>query len=143
MSSQRLNPCHCNFLHSATLFYGHMGGCRSVTSVLLCFVDTNLRQHVQICKDITFILLIFIYLFTFWPHCMACGFSFPGQGSNLGPSAVKTQSLNHWTTREIPTFFFFSLYDFPYNCSCKPLFHLEWWKFNLGQIVWPLLPFSP
>ena len=70
-------------------------------------MDTNLRQHVQICKDITFILLIFIYLFTFWPHCMACGFSFPGQGSNLGPSAVKTQSLNHWTAREIPTFFFF------------------------------------
>lgn len=85
-----------------------MGRCRSVTSVLLCFVDTNLRQHVQICKDITFILLIFflfIYLLfghTTWP----VGSHFPDRDRTWAPLPWKC-SLNHQAAREVPTFFFF------------------------------------
>ena len=31
----------------------------------------------------------------------ACGIQFPDQGSNLGPLALRTVSLSHWTTREV------------------------------------------
>ena len=35
-----------------------------------------------------------------------CGIYFPHQGWNLGPPALGTQSLNHWTTREVPRAWF-------------------------------------
>ena len=35
----------------------------------------------------------------FYPHCGT--WNFPDQGSNLHPSAVEAQGLNHWTTREV------------------------------------------
>ena len=41
-------------------------------------------------------------LFTFWPHHVACGILVPQPGTELGPSAVRVQSSNHWTNREFP-----------------------------------------
>ena len=42
---------------------------------------------------------------------------FPNQGSNLGPPAVKVQSLSHWTNREV-IFVLFLLFCFYYSYSC-------------------------
>ena len=42
----------------------------------------------------------------FSPHCVACGTSLTwGPGIELMPLAVETQSLNHWTTREVLNWF--------------------------------------
>ena len=35
---------------------------------------------------------------------MACRILVPCQGTELAPPAVEVQSLNHWTTREVPIF---------------------------------------
>ena len=39
--------------------------------------------------------------FGFWPHCRGSGTIVPQPGIELAPPAVKTWSLNHWTSREI------------------------------------------
>ena len=44
----------------------------------------------------------FIFYFCFWPHCVARGILLPRPGIEPGPSAVKAQSPNHWTAREVP-----------------------------------------
>ena len=38
----------------------------------------------------------------FWPHCVAYGILVPQPGIKLGPSAVKAQRLNHWTSGKFP-----------------------------------------
>ena len=38
----------------------------------------------------------------FWSCPMACGNLVPRAGDEPGPSAVKAQSPDHWTTREFP-----------------------------------------
>ena len=44
-------------------------------------------------------LVVFFFL---WPCCEACGILVPPLGIKPTPSAVEAQSLNHWTTREVP-----------------------------------------
>ena len=41
----------------------------------------------------------------FWPRHAAFGILVPWQGIEHMPPAVKVQSLNHWTAREIPDSF--------------------------------------
>ena len=38
----------------------------------------------------------------FFPHHHACGILVPQPGIEPVPLAVEAQSLNHWTTREVP-----------------------------------------
>ena len=38
---------------------------------------------------------------------MACGILVPQPGMEPAPPAVEVQSLNHWTTREVPDFIVF------------------------------------
>ena len=46
----------------------------------------------------------FIYLFLFFWSChAACGILVPWPGIKPVPHAVEEQSLNHWTTREVPS----------------------------------------
>ena len=46
----------------------------------------------------------------FFNQChLACGILVPRPGIEPGPSAVKTWSPNHWTTREFPLFLSFTL----------------------------------
>ena len=42
------------------------------------------------------------YFWFLWPHCVACGILVPQPGTKPAPPAVEAQSLNHWTTREVP-----------------------------------------
>ena len=42
-----------------------------------------------------------LFFFFFWP-CVACGILVPRPGIKPIPPAVEVQSLNHWTTREVP-----------------------------------------
>ena len=52
--------------------------------------------------------MIFPYSFAFffflplWPCRVACGILVPCPGIEPGSLAVKVQSPNHWTTREVP-----------------------------------------
>ena len=54
-----------------------------------------------------------IFFFFFLPHCMVCGMwdlSFLTKDRTWVPwSGREAQSLNHWTTREVPVFFCFNL----------------------------------
>ena len=38
----------------------------------------------------------------FWLRYKACGMLVPQPGVEPAPPAVEAQSLNHWTTREVP-----------------------------------------
>ena len=40
--------------------------------------------------------------FFFFGHTAVCGILVPGPGIKPMPTAVEAQSLNHWTTREVP-----------------------------------------
>ena len=42
------------------------------------------------------------FFFSFWPRCSACGILVPQPGIEPVPPAVEAQSLNHWTSREVP-----------------------------------------
>ena len=50
-------------------------------------------------------LLKFLKFNFFWLHCAACGILVPWQRIKPGPSTVRTQSPNHWITREFPLIF--------------------------------------
>ena len=50
---------------------------------------------------LVWLTLVFFPLFL-GLHCGTHGILFPDQGLNLCPSAVEAQSLNHWTSREVP-----------------------------------------
>lgn len=97
LSSQRLNPA---IVTSFILPLYSMGRCRSVASELLCFVDTNLRQHVQICKDITFIL----FGHTTWPVSS----HFPDRDRTWAPLQWKCRvSITGLPGKSLHSFFFF------------------------------------
>ena len=47
------------------------------------------------------LLMLLLLLFLAVPH-MACGILVPRPGIEPRPSAVRVQSPNHWTAREVP-----------------------------------------
>ena len=49
-----------------------------------------------------FFFFFILFFLNFWLHCPTCGILVPGPGIKLSPSALEAQSLNHWTTREVP-----------------------------------------
>ena len=52
-------------------------------------------------------LFLFFKLFIFWPHLIVYRISVPCPGIEPEPPALEAQSLNHWTTRELPMLFIF------------------------------------
>ena len=48
-----------------------------------------------------FFVFVFVF-FCFLPHWAVCGVLVPQPGIERLPVAVKEQSSNHWTTREVP-----------------------------------------
>ena len=69
-----------------------------------------------------FLMCVFVlFCFCFWPHCVACRILFPWPGTEPGPSTVKAQSPNHWTTREFPMcFLWFPLFIWLYTVCYIP-----------------------
>ena len=58
----------------------------------ICFkIDENHRISV----------FFFFFFLIFWASYEACGISFPGPGTEPTCSSLESQSLNHWTTREV------------------------------------------
>ena len=49
-----------------------------------------------------FILYRNWYTFFFWPHRVECRILVPQAGIEPVPPPLRTQSLNHWTAREVP-----------------------------------------
>ena len=47
-------------------------------------------------------LKLFTFFSFFWPQHTACGILVPQVGIKLSPPAAEAQSLNPWTTREVP-----------------------------------------
>ena len=52
-------------------------------------------------------LLLFLSFFFFLPHHAGFGILVPQRGVKPRPSAVKAESLNHWTIREVPLLKYF------------------------------------
>lgn len=67
---------------------------------VLCYISWNLLWPNQ---------LFFIFILFFPPSCIACGITVPQQGIEPRPLTVKAWSPKHWTTRELPTFFFWGV----------------------------------
>ena len=57
-----------------------------------------------------FILLFYFIILFFWPHRVARGILALRRGIEPVPLAVGAWSLNHWTTRGVPTWLFFKMY---------------------------------
>ena len=55
------------------------------------------------------------YLFIYWLNCVTCGVLVPRPGSESTPLAMKVQSLNPWSAREFPFFFFFPFHFSPFS----------------------------
>ena len=67
------------------------------------------------------IMLLYPHIFflTFWSFPMACGILVPQPEIEPIPPALEVQSLNHWTTREVPGPHFWSCQMTElYNYSC-------------------------
>ena len=47
--------------------------------------------------------IVFFFFLIFWSHCAACRILVPRPGIELMCPALEAQSLNHWTTREVPS----------------------------------------
>ena len=47
------------------------------------------------------IFFTIFYLFIYWVFCVACGILVPKSRVKPMPSAVKAQSLDHWTAGEV------------------------------------------
>ena len=69
----------------------------------------------------------FIYLFMFWPCCMAYRTLLPWPGTGPGTPAVEIQRANHWTTGIPPTIFLTSLQALigSSNLTCPDSFDLH------------------
>ena len=65
-----------------------------------------------------------LFYFIFWLCCSACGILVPLPGIKPASSALEVQSLNHWTTREIPDLH--SFLDPLSRTLCRWLFLLLW-----------------
>ena len=50
--------------------------------------------------DLIFRPVIIGLVFSFWPHCMACGIFVPQLGIETGSLALEAQNPNYWITRE-------------------------------------------
>ena len=53
-------------------------------------------------KFIYIVFLVSYFVFIFWLHHAAFGILVPQPGIEPSPPALEAQSLNHWTTREVP-----------------------------------------
>ena len=73
------------FLHAPSVFNNHYFGQKTFNECFLFF--PFLKYY------------IFIY---FWPCHTVCGTSVLQPGIEPVPPALEAQSLNHWTTREVP-----------------------------------------
>ena len=45
---------------------------------------------------------IYLFIYLFWPHYTAHGILVRQPGTEPATPALEAQSLNHWTTREVP-----------------------------------------
>ena len=85
------------------------------------------------------------FFFFFWLHCVACGILVPRPGVEPMPSAVKSLSPNHWTSREFPMdlqltkewIFLFCLWSVQYHLHPSPGvlsdFHGQSWELHVPK----------
>ena len=53
------------------------------------------------CRLLLYLVLNYLFMYLFWQHYPACGILVPRSGIKAGSLSVESQSLNHWTTREV------------------------------------------
>ena len=66
----------------------------------LCFLAK--RRHQCFYKDSDWLIYFIGTGFFFWPRLAGYGILVPQTGIKPAAPAVEAQSLNHWTTRELP-----------------------------------------
>ena len=74
-----------------TLWLETVGDTEITAVVLVIFTswEVRIRKYVHFFK-------------IFQPNCVACGILVPQWGIELTPPELAVQSLNHWTTSEVP-----------------------------------------
>ena len=80
-------------------------------------------------EERTHIFSLKLFYFSVWPRHMACRILVPQSGIEPMPSAVETQSLNHWTTREFSSLKLFELLSC-FLLLCPALDILQWNLFH-------------
>ena len=116
-------PASEHLLPNLNDFYQHMsqyGGPNPILHDLSCYSYTHYHIIGALCLTTQILeresgllcsayilgpfLNFFNLFFIFWPRCAACAVLVPQPGIKPVTPAVETQSINHWTTREIPWF---------------------------------------
>ena len=77
-----------------------------------------LKSYEEVCPLSMFasVCLFGVLFVCFWLHHSACEILASQPGTKTTPLALEAQSLNHWTTREVPMFD--SLFQF-YSLACQ------------------------
>ena len=85
----------------------------------------SLLQHqsskASILRCSAFFIFLKIFLFIFWPCCVACGILVPRPGIEPASPALEAQSLNPLTAREVPSAFFIVQLSHPYMTPGKTI----------------------
>ena len=96
-------------IHGVTKSWTQLSDWTELNMFLFCFlVFIYLAAQGLNCnkwKLWLFIKILFIFNFIFWPHFRACEILIPWPGIKPMPPAVEAQSVNHWTSREVPQLF--------------------------------------
>ena len=71
------------------------------------FMRTSLQLNIFNCNIWKVPLKFFFLTFTLWPCHSACCTLVPQPGIEPLSPALEVQSLNHWTSREVPLFLFY------------------------------------
>ena len=104
-------------------------GCPMSHSMFSVVLHYNISEHLQHfdSKPMNFFFFnlesfsVQNFLIYFWPRHMACGILVPWLGIEPAPPALEAWSLNHWTAREVPFFFFKKNQGHP-----LPFYRLNW-----------------
>ena len=84
--------------------------------ITLCLITKlGFLKCVHVCVCVCVCVCVYIYIFFFCPSCTACEILVPQPGIIPMPPALEAWSLNHWTTREAPTFFAYIFWKYIFS----------------------------
>ena len=121
----------CILLVYFLCIYSIMGSLGHTSATYIFHSKTLLFSHnIVWCQHTSYICHFFFFFFF---SLIVCGILAPWPGFEPIPFAVKAQSLNHWTTREVLSFFKKK------NKQTKPFIHLGASGLSCDtQVIWDL-----
>lgn len=107
-----------------------------------CEISAKLPSALKICVtainpifQVAGVLVILVYLFIFWLHCIACSILVPQAAIKLCPLAVEVQSHNHWTAREFPGILYVFIPQMPPQSAVRCFAYIQHDELSLDPVA--------